>query len=74
MDISWQKDTISGIISCFNPFESKTVLYFTIRSCTIRTVQFKTVFDPKGLEQDIFERSNIVLSELPNFDVSSKNY
>ena len=42
-----------GIISCSNPLESKTISYCTIRSCTIRIVQYKIVFDSKGLEQDM---------------------
>jgi hypothetical protein len=31
-------------------------LYCTIRSCTIRIVQYKIVFDSKGLEQDMKEK------------------
>ena len=42
-------------ISSSNPFESKTVLYCTIRIVQLRIVQYKTIFDSKGLEQDIDE-------------------
>jgi hypothetical protein len=40
-------------ISFSNPLESKTVLYCTIRIVKLRFVQYKTVFDSRGLEQDI---------------------
>ena len=57
-------------ISSSNPFESKTVLYCTIRIVQLRIVQlrivqlrivqlrivqYQTIFDSKGLEHDIDE-------------------